>query len=300
MNDIRNYETFIRIKPINKGWSSDKKYYVETVSGEKHLLRVADISEYEQKSREVYIMKRMLALGINMSKPIDFGTCCNEKNVYQLLTWCEGEEAKVILSSFSKKRQYEFGKKAGEFLRRINTVEIYPKSSKWSTFYGEKVNSYIDNYKSCEAKFEEGELFIFYLKNNFQLMNNRPTCLTHEDFQTDNLVISPEEELYVIDFEQCGIVDPYYSLMSAMVSAEQSPSFAKGQIEEYFDGKIPDDFWSAFLFYSVAETINGFVIANTLGEEEQINFTHNMIKSTLEYFDNMNSPIPSWYSSEAY
>ncbi len=33
MIDIRNYDTFIKIEPIHKGWSNDKKYYVETMLG---------------------------------------------------------------------------------------------------------------------------------------------------------------------------------------------------------------------------------------------------------------------------
>lgn len=138
MKNIKNYETFTKIEPINKGWSSDKKYYIETVSEEKRLLRIADISEYEQKSREVDIMKRISALGINMSQPIDFGTCCNGRNVYQLLTWCEGEEAKVLLPSLSETEQYTFGIEAGRILKEIHTIETYPPSSDWSESYGKK------------------------------------------------------------------------------------------------------------------------------------------------------------------
>ena len=49
MTDIKNYETFIKIEPVNKGLSRDKKYYVETANGQRLLLRVSDISEYERK-----------------------------------------------------------------------------------------------------------------------------------------------------------------------------------------------------------------------------------------------------------
>lgn len=119
-------------------------------------------------------------------------------------------------------------------------------------------------------------------------------CLTHEDFQADNLVISPEKELFVIDFQQCGIVDPYYALMSAMISADVSPHFATGQIRKYFEGEPPMDFWKLLFFYFASETINGFLAAITLGQEE-IDFVYKMTKNTLECFDNMNNPIPTWY-----
>jgi len=125
MTDIKNYNTFVKIEPINKGWSSDKKYYIETKNGEKLLLRVADISEYERKKNEFEVIKRISKLGINMSQPIDFGVCDNGQNVYQLLTWCDGEEATIILPTLSEAEQYTMGFKAGKILKKIHTIESY-------------------------------------------------------------------------------------------------------------------------------------------------------------------------------
>lgn len=60
MHNIKNYNTFTKIEPINKGWSNDKKYYIETTDDRKLLLRVADISEYDRKKAE-YAVKRLKA-----------------------------------------------------------------------------------------------------------------------------------------------------------------------------------------------------------------------------------------------
>ena len=46
-----------------------------------------------------------------------------------------------------------------------------------------------------------------------------------------------------IDFQMCGVVDPYLVLTGAGVSAMYSVPFAKGQIDEYFGKDVPDDFW---------------------------------------------------------
>jgi hypothetical protein len=35
MIDIKKDGTFVKIELINKGWSSDKKYYIETVTNER-------------------------------------------------------------------------------------------------------------------------------------------------------------------------------------------------------------------------------------------------------------------------
>ena len=294
MNDIVNYETFTKIEPINKGWSSDKKYYVETISGEKRLLRVSDISEYEEKSREFDLMKRISPTGINMSQPIDFGICNDGKSVYQLLTWCEGEEAKKLLPSLTEKEQYDFGWEAGQMILKMETIESYPPVSDWARIYGERVAKYIEAYKACGEIMVGAELLLSFLTKHSSCLENRPMYLLHADFQSDNMVISPKKELYAIDFQGSGVVDPYYALGGVMVTAEVSPQFSIGQLHSYFGGRVPDNFWELNAFYMAAECINAFSVAVTLGKEE-IDYSNEMMKDVLDWFDNLNNLIPTWY-----
>jgi len=67
MQGIKGYSAFRRIEPVNKGWSNDKKYYIETVDGKSLLLRIADISHFERKKKEFEMMKRVATLAISMS-----------------------------------------------------------------------------------------------------------------------------------------------------------------------------------------------------------------------------------------
>lgn len=294
MNDIAHYETFIKIEPIPKGWSSDKKYYVETVDGKKLLLRISDRSEYEEKRREFDIMKRMSATGINMSLPIDFGRCNDGKSVYQLLTWVEGEEAKELLPSLSEKEQYDFGWKTGQMMLKMQTVESYPPSSDWAKIYGERVSKYIEAYKTCGEKIFCEELLYSFLEQQSSCLENRPMCLLHADFQSDNMVISPTRELYAIDFQGSGLVDPWYALTGVMVTAEVSPQFATGQLHSYFGGHVSDDFWERNAYYVVAESMNAFAVAVTLGQEK-VDDSNESMKTMLDWFDHFHRLIPSWY-----
>ena len=66
---------FVTKEPINKGWSSDKKYCVTNENGVKYLFRVSDISEYEKKLSEFNMMKQVSSLGVPMCQPIEFGVC---------------------------------------------------------------------------------------------------------------------------------------------------------------------------------------------------------------------------------
>lgn len=43
---------FVTKEPINKGWSSDKKYCVTDENGTRYLLRVSDIAQHDTKQSE--------------------------------------------------------------------------------------------------------------------------------------------------------------------------------------------------------------------------------------------------------
>lgn len=294
MKDIPNYNTFVKIEPIHKGWSNDKKYYVETKNREKLLLRISSFSEYSEKKKEFEIMEKLAAVGINMSQPIDFGVCDNGTSVYQLLSWIEGEEAKEMLPSFSEKEQYSFGWEAGQMMLKMQDSESYPSSPEWAGIYEERVSKYIESYKTCGKKIFGEELLLSFLEQHISCLNNRPMCLLHADFQVDNMVISPDKKLYAIDFQGSGIVDPYYALTGTMVTAEVSTQFSIGQLQSYFGGNVPDDFWELNSYYMVAESINAFVVAVAMGQEE-IDYSNEMSKVMLKWFDNLNNFVPSWY-----
>ena len=232
MKDIPNFDTFMKVEPIHKGWSGDKKYYVETKDGERLLLRISDISSYEEKQREFDIMIKMSAAKIKMSLPISFGVCENGKSVYQLLSWCDGTEAKEALYDLTEDEQYAFGQKAAVILKQMETIDYKPASEEWAKSYRERVERYIELYRNCGYTFEGDDLIVSYLQTHLSCIGERPTALMHMDFQTDNMVISPDGELYTIDFQMCGIADPYLVLTGAGVSAMYSVPFAMGQYDQ--------------------------------------------------------------------
>ena len=80
---------FVTKEPINKGWSSDKKYCVTDENGTRYLLRVSDIAQHDTKQSEFNMMKQVASFGVPMCQPIEFGTC--EDGVYSVQSWIDGE-----------------------------------------------------------------------------------------------------------------------------------------------------------------------------------------------------------------
>ncbi|WP_326938226.1 phosphotransferase [Avibacterium sp. 21-595] len=207
--------------------------------------------------------------------------------------WCQGEEAKEILPSMPIDQQYHFGEKAGEILRQMLSIEAHALSNKWAEIYGQKVQHYLANYRKFGAKLFGETLLLDYLDRHQTLLNNRPMHLLHGNYQTDNMVIF-ENRLSILGFQGSGLVDSYYTLTGAMVSAETSPAFATGQLHRYFGAKIPQDFWALNAFYLAAESLNAFTVAVALGEEE-VAFCQQMSQKMLSWFDDFRRLEPDWF-----
>ena len=73
MHSIPYSDAFTLIESIEKGWSGEKKYYVETTRGERLLLRVTDASELGRKQLEFALMEQAWSLGVPMSRPLNVG-----------------------------------------------------------------------------------------------------------------------------------------------------------------------------------------------------------------------------------
>jgi aminoglycoside phosphotransferase (APT) family kinase protein len=54
--EIAGCNKWLKIEKINRGWSEDVKYYIETASKEKLLLRTSDSNQYEVKKKEYEII----------------------------------------------------------------------------------------------------------------------------------------------------------------------------------------------------------------------------------------------------
>ena len=141
--------------------------------------------------------------------------------------------------------------------------------------------------------YDENQI-ISFVQQHVACLGKRPISLMHADFQSDNMVISPQNDLYIIDFQECGMVDPYYALTGIMVTAEISPSFSIGQLNSYFGCNVPEEFWEINAFYMAAESINAFSVAVKIGSNE-VNYSNNLVKIMLDWYDNMDNIIPKWY-----
>ena len=278
------------LEPINKGLSSDKKFYVETVDGQKYLLRVSDISECDRKKQKYDLMKEWDSLGVPMSRPVDFGLCDGGSRVYQLLSWCEGRNSDEVMPKLSELERYELGIKAGKALHRIHSIPAQPKDD-WYDRYISVIDERIKAFLDCGVRFDGWEkIYNFYLANR-HLLHCRSQCYLHGDYHAGNLMVSDGGEISVIDWEPIdfdGFGDPWTE-----ITIQECPYFSSGLADGYFEGEIPDEFWVLQAFYCSVGALTSIPWAY-YNFPDELNSRIKLCDDILKWYEGMQRSTPSW------
>ena len=299
LSDIPQYSTFAKIEPLNKGWSTDKKYYIETVDGEKLLIRIADIDEYDRKKAEYEMLLKAAELDINMSRPIDFGFCDNGNCTYSLLSWCDGIDVDESLPLLSESDQYKIGIKSGKLLRKLHTISGPDNIEKWNIRFWRKIQDRLDYYNVHPIQSEHGDLIVKFLIDNRHLLDNRPQTFNHGDFNKTNIIVTSDGEVGVIDFNayHSSYGDPWWEFDPTNWGNTPNPYYCTGLINGYFDGKPPIEFFETHRYYLAYDGIAALCETDS-GQQGEVTEGIQHLENVCHWFDNMKKLIPIWYLKE--
>ena len=295
MFNIKNSSNWLTCDKISKGWSSDEKYKINTADGQALLLRISDISAFEQKKKEYEIVEKYAKLGFEMSKPIDFGICNDGKSCYMLLTYIEGRDLEEALPTLTEKEQYLLGKEAGKILRKIHSIPIDECDIPTQTKRERKLFQLSRYEETTHLRVKNDEDAISYVKNNIDLIWRKNPVYQHGDFHPGNLIYMPDGRIGVIDFNRWEVGDPYeefYKLESFGIDV--SVPYSIGQIDAYFDDEIPYDFWRALAVYCAWSALYSIKWAEQFGQSDVDGMVERCHRA-FENYDKFNSIIPKWY-----
>lgn len=277
---------------ILKGWSRDKKYCVTDENGTRYLLRVSNSLQYDTKLSEFNMMKKVASLEVPMCQPIEFGTF--DEGVYSIQSWIDGIDAEDVIPSMPGKDQYTYGVESGQILAKIHSIPAPATQEDWESRFNRKIDKKIKNYIECPIKYENGQVFIDYINKNRHLLKGRPQVYQHGDYHIGNMMIDRNGRLNIIDFNRNDYGDPWEEFNRIVWCAQKSPLFASGMVDGYFDGSVPLDFWKLLVLYIASNTLSSVYWAIPFGQKE-IDTMLNQAKDILNWYDNMQTPIPSWY-----
>ncbi|WP_207655704.1 aminoglycoside phosphotransferase family protein [Vallitalea okinawensis] len=294
LKDIPRYKQWVKIELVNKGWSDDQKYKITDSRDKLLLLRLSDINEYQRKQEEYDMMTKASRLGIPMSMPLDFGICGEGTKVYTLLTWIEGVDAEDQLPTMSVEEQYQMGVKAGEILRKIHSLKPEKDVEPWTDTYNPKIDRVIKRYIGCSVKVDHDDMVLAYLAENRHLLEDRPITFQHGDYHIGNMLITPNDELSIIDFNRCSYGDPWEEYDRYSFTWDTSPAFANGQLHSYFNDQVPDEFFRLLALYNARNIIASIPWAIPFGEED-VNHMIKLAQKIIHSYQGFETYIPNWY-----
>ena len=294
MKDIKSYETFTKIEPIHRGVSKDKKYYAETTSGKKIFIRITN-KEHRRKEKEFKTLQIMAEMGIPVMEPVEFGTC--EDGTYMILSWIDGKHLSDVLYVLFETEQYLLGIKAGEILRKIHAIRAPDSQEIWSVSFTAKIERKVfKEYHESNLALPGVDKIFTYFEQNKYLLENRPQSFLHGDYGIGNIMLE-KGELKIIDFDGYGFGDPWKDFVKILYSVERSSAFATGQIDGYFGGVPPKDFWPLLALYMSIESVN-LALWQYKNYPDQVESCLKLVDNSLRWFSNMENTVPTWYQAE--
>lgn len=283
------------VTEISAGMSGDGKFLLTTEDGRKLLLRLSGREKHALRKKEYAFIKHLNQAGIPMPKAAAFGTSADGNSVYMLVTWMEGEPAGDIVPGLPEDEQYALGRQSGRVLRRVHDAS--PRGDTlpdWHDRYFAVLGPRLTAFEEEGEWFDGADRILAYIAQRAGLLYGRPQTGHHGDYHMGNMIVSRGGELSVIDWHTVDFQDggdPWFEFNR--VGAEV-PAFARGQIDGYFDGNVPQEFWQLFALYVAASAITSIVWAKHHAPEELPRIMA-LNHSVLEWFDGMQNPVPTWY-----
>jgi aminoglycoside phosphotransferase (APT) family kinase protein len=296
IKDIPGYNEWASITVPMDGWSLNLKFKVKDKEGNNYILRVSEISFLEEKKQEYDNIMRLSKYDILMPKPIEFGICNGGKHVYMLLTWINGVAVQDVIREKDDILQYELGYKSGNLLRKIHAYSTIVSQKDWGTLYRENIDMMIDAYRKVNIPIHYEKEIIEYINMNKHLLDNRPQVIRHGDFHVGNLIITPQNEIGVIDFDKCAVGDGWEEFGGIVWAARLSTQFAKGQVDGYFSGNVQEHFFRLLAVYIGIYALEHVVRSERNHKDERsIETIYSNTDFMSNMFDNFKTYIPNWY-----
>jgi len=295
-SSIPNYADWDSIEQINYGWSEDNKYIIKSGS-KKFVLRVSDISYYQKKKSEFDFMKTLHESFQSMSTPIAFGTFDNENYVYILVDYIEGIQVEQMIPRIGKDKQYALGYKAGRYLKQIHEALGFVEDYSFKDQYTSKINQRISEFRNLHIENKQIEDLIQFVQEHLYVLDGCKSVYHHGDFHVGNLITNDDLDLFVIDFNRIKKGDPLYEFNRILISSQFSTSFAKGQIDGYFEGYPTIEDFVKIKFFIASVQIGTLAWAMKYGDDD-VSFAYRSLEHFFNSYDDLKRDIPSWYEEE--
>lgn len=292
LRDIPEFNTFKRIVPLKENFL-ESKYHIYRKDNTDCLLAVYNSMFRQIDLKKIELHNHILNNKVPTNDLISYGVCNNNRKFYILFSWINGTDLSKIVLEFSDNKQYELGLNAGQLLKRIHDI----KSTNTYVNNDDRIKYLLNKYENNVLYFEKYpflETFLSLIKTAHGNNCYRFSFL-HGDYSIYNMVFS-DGKIAVIDWVYGSFGDPWEDFVRNIVNAKISEPFAIGQIDGYFNYKIPEGFWRTLYFYTLIHQVEllDLEVIDEKSKEAFIISKHTLFMK--EYCD-VNTCIPKYYKN---
>lgn len=131
-----------------------------------------------------------------------------------------------------------------------------------------------------------------FLKKNLSLCR-KEYALTHMDLHAGNFHRDSQNTVYLIDYENIRITDPWRDLTYAIFFHEaEEDVFWYEFLRSYFNNSIPSDFWKIMKYYCYLQALRMMICSHQRKDQRHID---NLAESIWNNYHNNDQIIPAWY-----
>ncbi|MGF9966119.1 aminoglycoside phosphotransferase family protein [Bacillus rhizoplanae] len=295
-----NWSAIVRTTFIPKGFSFDEKWRIELETGKVYFIKICDIKLLHHKQEEFQLMKHFESKGVPVPTPIHFVELHGLEKCVQVFEWIEGEDGEEALGKLTLQEQYENGKKAGEVLKRIHTLQKQEAKESWEEYRWAKYERYIAELTKYGIEDIDLESVITYVEDHKYLLKDRPNLFIHDDFHPANLMFQDKKLRAVIDFDRFEWGDPYHDFYKvALFTRKISEPFAIGQVHGYFEGEPPIHFWKLYTLYA-AMIFPSDIVWSYKVTPDCVDIMKERLNMIIDDHNGFTSYIPNWYKSKGF
>jgi len=306
---IRRYVDFSEIIPITKGYSPDLKYLMIAKNGKKYLVRITesdDIKELTSRRDQFSLMKELREYSPLVPETYHFFMVDNPGSCVMILGYIEGVDGEEGLGRLSEEDQYRIGYQAGRELKKLHQYPAPSDYKPWDILKQRKHERYRAWFARDPILPEGIDLDVVeqFISDHIHLMKNTESVFQHDDYHPANLIIQNGCLKGIIDFNRCDWGDPIHDFYKvALFTRNISIPFSRGQIDGYYNGSVPPDFWDRYALYCAMSFIPDLVWSGKIDlmnvqrtqPTSELKKSVQRLRTIYEDHEGFSRVIPRWY-----
>ena len=265
--------------------------------GPQFLLKIYTLQVERDVKLIAELNERLISAGIRVSPILEFGEADRGSPPFELRTWIAGRSMDRALERLSPEAQYRRGIAAGDLLREIHSIDGTALWGYCPPTRREREDRALAGVVALAKKglpTYKADVFLKYLQSA-PGQNQRENCLLHGDFHIGNILEDGRGKLWAIDWIYGQSGDPAEDFVRIFVSAHQYPAFARGQMDGYFGGAPPEEFWLDLKMYAALQQLEILLLPlGRLPDGQPVQEHQHAI--VLEQYEGMKATIPKFYS----